>query len=130
MKNYYEILGVSEQATEDDIKKIYRTLAMKYHPDRNQGNKEAETKFKEINEAYEILIDKNKRTKYDNARNGFGVGSGSMSDFFQDIFGSHFNINFNRQTNDISGQNINITATCSLKESLYGCSKKVKLTNI
>ena len=64
-KDYYELLEVSRSATGDDIKKSYRRLAMKYHPDRNQGDKEAELKFKEINEAYEILKDDQKRAAYD-----------------------------------------------------------------
>lgn len=64
-KDYYSILGVSKQATEDDIKKAFRKLAVKYHPDKNPGNKEAEEKFKELNEAYEVLSDPDKRKKYD-----------------------------------------------------------------
>ena len=64
-RDYYEVLGVSKDASENDIKKAYRKAAMKYHPDRNPGNKEAEEKFKEVNEAYAVLSDKDKRAKYD-----------------------------------------------------------------
>ena len=101
-KDYYELLEVSRSATGDDIKKSYRRLAMKYHPDRNQGDKEAELKFKEINEAYEILKDDQKRAAYDRyghqafasgmgGGNPFGgfefnFGGGGFSDIFSDIF--------------------------------------------
>jgi molecular chaperone DnaJ len=121
MKNYYEILGLKEGATEDEIKKSYRSLAMKYHPDRNQGDPNAETKFKEVNEAYEILSDRNKRSQYDNSRNGFG--GPNVNDFFRDIFNSHFN----KQSHDPSGQDVTITAGCSLRESLHGTTKTVNL---
>lgn len=69
-KNYYEILGVSEDATDDDIKKAYRKLAMQYHPDRNRDKPEAEEKFKEVNEANEVLSDGQKRQQYDAFRKG------------------------------------------------------------
>ncbi|NIS68459.1 MAG: DnaJ domain-containing protein, partial [Proteobacteria bacterium] len=64
-RNYYEVLGVNRKATVEEIKKAYRKLALKYHPDRNKGNKEAEERFKEINEAYAVLSDKEKRQQYD-----------------------------------------------------------------
>lgn len=97
-RDYYEILSVSKSATADEIKKAYRKVAMKYHPDRNPGDKEAENKFKEAAEAYEILSDENKRAKYDRyghqafgpGTEGFGAGGMNMDDIFShfgDIFG-------------------------------------------
>ena len=69
-KNYYDILGVSKTATQDEIKKAYRNIAVKYHPDKNPGNKEAEEKFKEAAEAYSLLSEENKRKEYDNPMTG------------------------------------------------------------
>src|SRR5213593_4334218 len=75
-KDYYDILGVKKTATDDELKKAYRTLAKKYHPDKNKGNKEAENKFKEISEAYAVLSDKEKREQYDRlGREAFSGGS-------------------------------------------------------
>lgn len=98
-KDYYEVLGVSKDASDADIKKAYRKLAVKYHPDRNPGDKEAEEKFKEVAEAYDVLRDPQKRQRYDqfgpegvNGAGGFGGFSGqNAEDIFKDIFGSfHF----------------------------------------
>ncbi|MGP8080388.1 MAG: DnaJ domain-containing protein [Dehalococcoidales bacterium] len=93
MKDYYQILGVSEDATEEDIKNAFRKLAFKYHPDKNPGNeKQAEEKFKEINEAYSILSDAGKRRQYDFAKKSGYTGTGypgfgySQSDIFRDAF--------------------------------------------
>ena len=100
-RDYYEVLGVDKNATEDQIKKAYRTIAIKYHPDRNPGNKEAEEKFKEAAEAYDVLHDPQKRQQYDTfGFNGPGAGGGfggfgtsmNMDDIFSmfgDIFGGH-----------------------------------------
>ena len=87
MKNYYEILGVAENVDDKSLKKAYRKLAQKYHPDRNQGDKAAEEKFKEISEAYSTLSDKDKRAEYDMIRNG-GFAPGNP---YQNFGGGHFN---------------------------------------
>ena len=96
-RDYYEVLGVDKKASNDDIKKAYRKLAIKYHPDKNQGDKAAEEKFKEATEAYEILIDEKKRSMYDQfghaGVDGMSGGGGfdpSAFQGFEDIFGGGF----------------------------------------
>ena len=96
-RDYYEILGVAKNASEDELKKAYRKLAMKYHPDRNPGDKQAEEKFKEAKEAYEMLTDDNKRAAYDRYGhagvdpNAAGMAGGAgFGDAFGDIFGEIF----------------------------------------
>ncbi len=86
MKDYYRILGVSRDASQEEIKKAYRELAFKYHPDRNPGDSEAEERFKEINEAYQILGDPRKRSEYDRMLDGGVEGFGSLEDFFDQLF--------------------------------------------
>ena len=102
-RDYYEILDVSKSASAEEIKKAYRKKAIQYHPDKNPGDKEAEEMFKEAAEAYEVLSDENKRTRYDQfghagvgsaASGGYGGGM-SMDDIFSlfgDIFGGHFGV--------------------------------------
>ena len=95
-EDYYSLLGVSRGASEAELKKAYKKLAMKHHPDRNQGDKSAEAKFKEVSEAYEVLTDQNKRQAYDQfghegldqrfGQNG-GFQGGSFNDIFGDVFG-------------------------------------------
>lgn len=110
-RDYYEVMGVPKNAPEDEIKKAYRKLAKKYHPDLNPGDKEAEQKFKEVNEAYEVLSDKDKRARYDQfgfagVDPNFGGGAGGAGgnpfqgmDFdMGDIFDSFFGGGFGRQS--------------------------------
>src|SRR6188474_1349547 len=97
-RDYYEILGLAQDASEEDIKRAYRKAALKYHPDRNQGDKEAEVKFKEATESYSVLSDKDKRATYDRFGHAglqggadfSGVGVGDIFSQFQDIFADFF----------------------------------------
>lgn len=100
-RDYYEVLGVPRNASKEDLKKAYRKVAMKYHPDRNQGDKQAEDKFKEASEAFEVLGDQEKRSRYDqfgHAAEGMGSGMGGFGgaggsgfgDVFGDIFSEFF----------------------------------------
>jgi molecular chaperone DnaJ len=140
-RDYYEILGVSKESAQDEIKKAYRKLAIKYHPDRNPDNKESEDKFKEAAEAYEVLSNTDKRQKYDQfGHSGMHGGSdynqySNMNDIFEsfgDVFGNIFGGGHGRaqgrktgptpqQGHDLS-QNVTIT----LKESYLGCKKEIK----
>jgi len=125
MVDYYNVLGVSETSSEEEIKKAYRTLAMKYHPDRNQGDSEAEKKFKEVQEAYDNLSDSTKRRNYDfmkkhgydpraSARQG-AYGGGPFSDIFSRT---------NQQV-DTAGQDIGFNLFCSFEETISGTKKNI-----
>jgi len=138
-RDYYEILGVSKSATPEEIKKAYRKVAIQFHPDKNPGNKEAEEKFKEAAEAYEILSDADKRAQYDrfgHARPGQGGFSGqsmNMDDIFSqfgDIFGGHnpFDSFFGGgRTNQRRGSNLRIKLKLNLEEIANGAEKKIKV---
>jgi len=132
-KDYYKILGVKKDASQDEIKKAFRKLSLKWHPDRNKGNKEAEAKFKDIAEAYSVLGDETKRKEYDTPKSSFNFNSGGSGGFsgFDDIF-SHFGGGFdfdmggssvNKQVN---GSSIKITFELTLEEMLTGVKKKIK----
>ncbi|MFN9518146.1 MAG: DnaJ domain-containing protein, partial [Bacteroidota bacterium] len=144
-RDYYEILGVNRNATADEIKKAYRQMAIKYHPDKNPGNKEAEDKFKEAAEAYEVLSDQQKRSNYDRfGHQGAGYGGGgysgggmNMEDIFSqfgDVFGddSPFGSFFGGNTRGRSGRggvrggNVRIKVKLSLQEIANGVEKKLK----
>ena len=148
-RDYYEVLGLSKGAGEDEIKKAFRKLAKQYHPDLHPGDKDAEAKFKEINEAYEVLSDSDKRARYDQFGHagvdpnynpggggfgGFGGGFGDFSDFgdiFSSIFGSGFgggtrtNRNGPRQ-----GERIVTGVTITFEEAAFGCTKDVQISRI
>ena len=127
-RDFYEILGLSKNASDSEIKKSYRKLAMKYHPDRNQGNKEAEKKFKEASAAYEILKDPEKRSAYDQfghdafrqggqgGAQGFGDFAGGFSDIFEEFFGGGFGQN-SRQRGPARGSDLRYNMTVSLQEA-------------
>ncbi len=140
-RDYYEVLGVPRQATQQEIKKAFRKLAMKYHPDTNKDDENAEEKFKEINEAYEVLSDDDKRARYDrfghqgvNGAGGFGGGPGGQG--FEDIFsqfgggfGSIFEDLFGGGNRPTKGQNVVMEVQISLEEAFYGKDITVKLLN-
>ena len=145
-RDYYEVLGVDKNASEDDIKKAYRKIAIKYHPDRNPGNKEAEEKFKEAAEAYDVLHDPKKRQQYDqfgfdgpNMGGGFGGFSGggfSMDDIFSmfgDVFGGRggfggFSSGFGGgQRQQYRGSDLRLKVRMSLQEISTGVTKKFKV---
>lgn len=152
-RDYYEVLGVDKSASEDELKKAYRKAAKKYHPDLNPGDEVAEKNFKEVNEAYEVLSDKEKRARYDQfghagvdpnfgAGGGYGGGFGGfeggfgdfgdLGDIFSSIFGGgggfggrRSNPNAPRKGNDTAA-----SVTISFEEAAKGCKKKVKVTKI
>lgn len=142
-RDYYEVLGLQKGASDSEIKSAFRKLAMKYHPDRNPGDKEAEEKFKEINEAYGVLSDPEKKSKYDQFGfagvdpNGMGGGfnGAGFDDIFGDIFGNMFGGGFGgfggqrqRQRNaPRKGQDIQKRLTITFDEAYHGVKKKIRL---
>ena len=146
-KNYYDILGVNKNASDDEIKKAYRSLAKKYHPDLNPGNAEAAEKLKEVNEAYGVLSDKTKKSNYDTygsaegpqgfggfgGGSGFGGGFGGFGDFgdiFSNIFGGAFGggRSRNHASQATHGADIQVKMKLSFVEAAFGCKKSVNLT--
>ncbi|MCI6739083.1 MAG: DnaJ domain-containing protein, partial [Intestinibacter sp.] len=144
-RDYYDVLGVGKSADASEIKKAYRKLAMKYHPDKNPGDKEAEEKFKEINEAYEVLSDETKRRNYDQfghegvngqgfgGAGGFGgQGFGGFDDIFGDIFGGGFggfNFGSGRSSSRArKGRDSVINVNLTFEEAVFGCKKTVNVT--
>ncbi len=142
-RDYYEVLGVSKGASDDELKKAYRKLAKQYHPDLNPGDKTAETRFKEVNEAYEVLSDKEKRSRYDqfghagidpnfNPGGGFGGFGGFGGDFgdidLGDLLGSFFGGGGRQSRNGPrKGDNLRANVTISFEEAAFGCEKEISL---
>ena len=146
-RDYYEVLGVDKSASADDIKKAYRKLAMKYHPDRNPGDKTAEEKFKEVGEAYEVLSDADKRSRYDsygfagvdpnfnpNAGAGFGGAGfgdfGGFGDIFSDFFGGGGSTRGASQNAPRRGENVMTRLELTFEEAAFGCEKEVTAPRI
>lgn len=144
-RDYYEVLGVSRTATDDELKKAYRKLAKQYHPDLNPGDKTAEAKFKEVNEAYEILSDKQKRDRYDRfgfagvdpsygggtaggGGFGFDVGDIDLGDLFGSFFGGGFGGATRANPNaPRKGETLRASVTISFEEAAFGCEKEINL---
>ena len=152
-RDYYEVLGVNKGATAEEIKKAYRKAAMKYHPDRNPGDKTAEEKFKECGEAYEVLSDDSKRQRYDQfgfagvdpsygaggngpyGAGGFGGFSGfgdfgDLGDIFGDIFGSGRSSRASAQNAPRRGENVMSHLELTFEEAAFGCEKEVATQRI
>lgn len=138
-RDYYEVLGVSKTASDADIKKAFRVLAKKYHPDMNPGDKEAEAKFKESQEAYAVLSDPEKRKQYDQfghaafdaagGAGGFDFSGMDMGDIFGDIFGDFFGGGSRRRANDgpMKGQNLRTSIRITFEEAVFGCEKEIEM---
>ena len=144
-RDYYEVLGISKSASEDEIKKAYRSLAKKYHPDMNPGNAEAEVKFKEVNEAYAVLSDSEKRSKYDRFGHdafdpssgggfggfgGFGGADFDFGDIFSSFFGGGSTSSRSRANMPVEGDDVATKVNVSFEEAAFGCKKEVNFARI
>ncbi|NLA77362.1 MAG: DnaJ domain-containing protein, partial [Clostridiales bacterium] len=146
-RDYYEELGVSKDASEDEIKKAYRGMAKKYHPDLNPGDKTAETKFKEANEAYEVLSDADKKARYDRFGHAgvdpnYGAGQGGaygggfggmdfdLGDIFSSFFGGGFGGGRANPNAPQRGSDAQASVTISFEEAAKGCKRTVDVTRI
>ncbi|MCZ8147148.1 MAG: DnaJ domain-containing protein, partial [Roseomonas sp.] len=141
-RDHYQVLGVARDASEEDLKKAYRKLAMQYHPDRNQGDKGAEAKFKELNEAYDILKDAEKRAAYDRFghaafEGGMGGGSGggpqggfggAFEDIFEEMFGGLGRRGGGRGGPVGRGSDLRTAVEVTLEEAFAGAKKTVRIS--
>ncbi|MBO1520687.1 molecular chaperone DnaJ [Oceanisphaera pacifica] len=137
-RDYYEVLGVSKGAEEREIKKAYKRMAMKYHPDRNKTDADAGDKFKEATEAYEILTDPQKRAAYDQfghegvngQQGGHGFGGGDFGDIFGDVFGDIFGGGQRRQQRAARGSDLRYNMELTLEEAVRGVTKEIKVPTL
>lgn len=146
-RDYYEVLGVSKGASDDEIKKAYRVLAKKYHPDMNPGDKEAEAKFKEANEAYAVLSDSDKRAKYDQFGHaafdpsmgggsgfggfgGFGGADFDFGDIFSSFFGGGGGSSRSSRNMPIDGDDVMARITITFDEAVFGCKKEISFARV
>lgn len=143
--DYYELLGVSREASDQELKSAYRKQALKYHPDRNPGNKAAEERFKEASEAYQVLSDPDKRAAYDRyghaglSGGGFGAspfaGGVDISDIFGDLFGEMFNMGGagqggGRQSRQQRGDDLRFDLTIEFEDAIFGVDKEIKIRRL
>lgn len=140
-RDYYEVLGVSRSASEEELKKAYRKLAMKYHPDRNPGDKQAEEHFKEASQAYQILSDAEKRAQYDRfghaafehgaGPGGFDFSSAGFEDLFGDIFGDFFGTGRSRgRSRARRGEDLRYDLDITFEEAIFGTEKVIKIPRL
>lgn len=137
-RDYYEVLGVERNSTDQEIKKAYRRVAMKYHPDRNPDDADADAKFKEATEAYEVLLDKDKRQAYDQfghagvdpSMGGGGFQGGSFSDIFGDVFGDIFGGGGGRRSGPQRGSDLRYTLEVSLEEAVRGATTEIRVPSL
>jgi molecular chaperone DnaJ len=137
-RDYYELLGVNRSAGEEEIKKAYRKLALKYHPDRNPGDKQAEEKFKEVSEAYQVLANQEKRAQYNQFghaafgnggpfQGGFDFTASGFEDIFGDIFGEFFGGGQSRRRGRSRGEDLRYNLEIAFEEAAFGTEKKIKI---
>ena len=138
-RDYYEVLGINREASEQDIKKAYRRLAMKYHPDRNPDDADAEAKFKEASEAAEVLLDSEKRGTYDQfghaafdgSASAGGFGGGSFGSIFEDVFGDIFGGGGGgRRSGPNRGADLRYVLSLELEQAVKGCNPKIKVPTL
>lgn len=141
-RDYYEVLGVSKGASPDEIKKAYRKLAKQYHPDVNPNDKEAEAKFKEVNEAYSVLSDEQKRSQYDrfghdaftgaggSGFSGFDFGFGGLDDLFESFMGGGFGRSRAKKTGPQRGNDLQYAIEITFEEAAFGVTKEISISRL